>query len=143
MKEIEFGISKSKQAALREKMQRLAIREQDLEEKFVRSGGRGGQNVNKTSTCVYLKHIPTGIAVKCQQERYQGLNRYLARRILTNKIETLILGKLSEERKRIAKIRKQKRRRSKRAKEKILRFKKERAEKKKMRSYQPRIDENE
>ncbi len=122
-------------------MQRLGIREQDLQEKFVRSSGRGGQNVNKTSTCVYLKHIPTGIEVKCQQERYQGLNRFLARRILANKIETLILGKLSEERKRIAKIRKQKRRRSKRAKEKMLRFKKERAEKKIMRSFRPKIDE--
>jgi len=138
---MEFGISEVKHGELKEKMQRLGIREQDLREKFVRSGGKGGQNVNKTSTCVYLKHIPTGIEVKCQQERYQGLNRFLARRILANKIETIKLGKLSEENKRIAKIRKQKRRRSKRAKEKMLRLKKERAEKKKMRSYQPRIDE--
>ena len=138
---MEFGISKFKQAALKEKMQRLGIREQDIEEKFIRSRGKGGQNVNKTSTCVYLKHIPTGIEVKCQQERYQGLNRFLARKILANKIETLILGELSEERKRIAKIRKQKRRRSKRAKEKILRLKRERAEKKKMRSFGPEINE--
>ncbi len=137
---MEFGISKLKQETLREKMQRLGIREQDLREKFVRSRGKGGQNVNKTSTCVYLKHIPTGIEVKCQQERSQALNRFLARRILANKIETLILGELSEERKRIAKIRKQKRRRSKRAKEKILRLKRERAEKKKMRSFRPSID---
>lgn len=124
-------------------MQRLGIREQDLVEKFVRSSGKGGQKVNKTSSCVYLRHIPTGIEVKCQQERYQALNRFLARRTLANKIETLILGELSEERRRIAKIRKQKRRRSKRAKEKMLRFKREKAEKKRMRSYHPKIDEGE
>ncbi len=138
---MEFGISRPKQAVLKDKMQRLGIREQDLQEKFIRSGGRGGQNVNKTSTCVYLKHIPTGIEVKCQEERYQGLNRFLARRTLANKIETLILGKLSEERQRIAKIRKQKRRRSKRAKEKMLRAKRERSEKKQIRSFHPKIDE--
>lgn len=138
---MESGINRLKQTQLTEKMRRLGIREQDLEEKFVRSGGRGGQNVNKTSTCVYLKHLPTGIEVKCQEERYQGLNRFLARRILTSKIEALRLGELSEEKKRIAKIRKQKRRRSKRSKEKMLRLKRERAEKKKTRSYRPGADE--
>jgi protein subunit release factor B len=138
---MESGINEPKHKALNERMQKLGIREHDLEEKFIRSQGPGGQNVNKTSTCVYLKHIPTGIEVKCQQERYQALNRFMARRILANKIETLILGELSEERKRIAKIRKQKRRRSKRAKEKMLRIKREKADKKKMRSFRPEIDE--
>ena len=138
---MELGISRFKQQALAEKMQGLGIREQDLREKFVRSGGKGGQKVNKTSSCVYLKHMPTGIEVKCQQERSQALNRFLARRILANKIETLMLGKLSEENRRIAKIRKQKRRRSKRAKEKILRAKRERGQKKRMRSYRTTIDE--
>ena len=117
-------------------MRRLGVRERDLEEKFIRSSGRGGQKVNKTSSCVYLKHIPTGIEVKCQQDRSQALNRFLARRILTNKIETRILGRLSEERKRIEKIRRQKRRRSKRAKEKMLKDKRKRAERIRMRKVE-------
>jgi len=126
-------ISKTKEDALQIKMARLGIREDDIEEKFIRSGGKGGQKVNKTATCVYLKHRPTGIDVKCSDERYQALNRFLARRRLVNKIETLILREQSEDRKRVEKIRRQKRKRSKRAKEKMLREKKKRAEKKDLR----------
>lgn len=136
-----IAISKSKKEALKQKMARLGISEADFEEKFIRSSGRGGQNVNKVSTCVYLKHKPTAIQVKCQVERSQALNRFLARRRMVDKIETRILGKLSEERKRIQKIRRQKRRRSRRAKEKMLKNKKKRAEKKKLRSIKPQIDE--
>lgn len=113
---MEFGISKEKEDALKAKMASLGIKEADLEEKFIRSSGKGGQHVNKTSTCVYIKHKPTGIEVKCQNERSQTLNRFLARRILVKKIEALILGRESEERQRIEKIRRQKRKRSKRAK---------------------------
>lgn len=115
-----FGVSPEKEQALAERMERLGLREADIIEKFIRSGGHGGQNVNKVATCVYLKHIPTGTEVKCQEERSQALNRYLARRILADKIETAILGRESEEEQRIAKIRRQKRKRSKRAKEKML-----------------------
>lgn len=128
-----FGVSGKKERALREKMARFSIREADLKEHFVRSRGPGGQNVNKTSTGVYLKHIPTGIEAKIFTERSQPLNRYAARKILANKIETIILGRESEERKRIEKIRRQKRKRSKRAKEKMLRDKKMHSQKKEMR----------
>jgi len=128
-----FSVSRNKEGALKTKMVLLGIKEVDLEESFIRSSKSGGQKVNKSSTCVYLKHKPTGIEVKCQKERSQGLNRFLARRILINKLESLMLGKKAEEQRKIEKIRRQKRKRSKRAKEKILRYKKMRSEKKKLR----------
>lgn len=122
-----------KEELLRIKMDSLGVKESDFKEKFIRASKKGGQKVNKTSSCVYLKHKPTGIEVKCQEERSQALNRFLARRIIVNKIESLVLGKKSAEEKRIEKIRRQKRKRSKRAKEKMLRDKKMRSEKKKLR----------
>ena len=130
----DFGVNRDKEKALRQKMERLGIRDNDIVEQFIRSKGPGGQNVNKTSTCVYLKHIPSGIEVKCQKERSQALNRYIARELLVNKIETLILGKLSKERQRIEKIRRQKRRRSRRAKQKMLAQKKLHSFKKQLRT---------
>jgi len=136
-----FSVGTEKEEALRLRMEKLGIREADLVEKFVRSGGAGGQNVNKVATCVYLKHRPTGVEVKCQAERSQALNRFLARRILAEKIERMILGRKSEEQQRIAKIRRQKRKRSKRAKEKMLDEKKRQGEKKKARSFRPSVEE--
>jgi len=135
------NISKFKQEVLLKKMHELRIYEKDIIEKFIRSQGKGGQKVNKTSSCVYLKHKPSGIEVKCQRERSQVLNRFLARRILVNKIETLVKGKASAEQKRIEKIRRQKRKRSKRAKEKMLRDKAKTSQKKAQRSYRPSAEE--
>lgn len=132
-----FPVSAQKEAALRERMEALGVREEDIEESFIRSSGKGGQHVNKVSTCVHLRHLPTGLEVKCMRERSQGLNRYRARVLLTDKIEALIRGRESEERKRIEKIRRQKRKRSKRAKEKILAEKRLVSEKKKLRRPGP------
>jgi len=119
-----------KERALREMMVCLGVREEDIVERFIRAQGPGGQNVNKVSTCVHLRHLLTGIEVKCQQERSQAQNRYRARQILLKKIECAILRKSSEEQKRIEKIRRQKRRRSRRAKLKILESKRRHAAKK-------------
>lgn len=136
-----FSVNPKKEQLLREKMKKLNISEADIIEKFIRSAGHGGQNVNKTSTCVYLKHIPTQIEVKCQKERSQGLNRFFARRLLVEKIEALILGKESETQQKIEKMRRQKRKRSKRAKLKMLELKRKHSEKKQMRSFHPDPDE--
>lgn len=114
-------------------MENLGIRESDFEESFIRSGGPGGQNVNKVSTCVVLRHLPSGLVVKCQHERSQAMNRYWARRILVDRLEAQIRGKQSAEAQRIAKIKRQKRKRSKRAKDKLLDAKRAHGEKKQLR----------
>ena len=101
-------------------MRPLELREKDLEERFVRSGGPGGQNVNKVSTCVVLRHRPTGIEVRVQRERSQALNRLLARRMLAQKLEARRISRWREERERVEKLRRQKRRRSVGSKERML-----------------------
>ena len=110
-----FPVSEEKKRWLKEKMEALSIHERDIEEKFIRSSGSGGQKVNKTSTCVYLKHIPTGIEVKWMEERNQSLNRFLARRELVRRIERMS-GQLTTEEIVIEKIKRQKLKRKKKAK---------------------------
>ena len=121
-------ITSQKLAELENRLKARGIRREDVIEKFLRSSGAGGQNVNKVSTAVYLKHLPTGIEVKMQKERSQALNRFLAWRLLLEKIEELILKKKSQKRQAIEKIRRQKRRRSRRSKERMLGEKKRRSE---------------
>jgi protein subunit release factor B len=106
------------------------VRAEDLEESFVHSGGKGGQNVNKVATCVVLVHRPTGLAVKCQRERTQGANRLIARQLLADKIEERKLGAASKRQQEAEKVRRQKRRRSRRAKARMLDDKRAHAEKK-------------
>jgi protein subunit release factor B len=109
-----FPVSEEKNRWLKERMEALGIREKDIEEKFVRSSGRGGQKLNKTSTCVYLRHIPTGIEVKCMKERSQSLNRFLARRELLERIKRLS-GQLTLDDIQKEKIKRQRAKRRKRA----------------------------
>ena len=115
---------------LEERLARLGVRAEDLDESFIHSGGKGGQNVNKVATCVVLVHRPTGIAVKCQRERSQGFNRLIARRMLADKIEEMRLGAASKRQQDAERVRRQKRRRSRRAKNKMLRDKHAHSDKK-------------
>lgn len=119
---------------LAEKMSRLGIRQEDIIEHFVRSRGPGGQNVNKTSTCVYLKHLPTNIEVKCQNQRSQALNRSLAWKILVDKIEASILAARSKQRQSLEKLRRKTRKLPKRIKTRILEAKRKHSEKKQLRA---------
>ncbi len=122
-----MAISKEKHEELHARMEECGIRDEDLVEKFILGSGKGGQKVNKSSTCVYLKHLPTGIEIKCQRERSRELNRYIARRELCEKIEQKLFQVQSDKQKEAAKVRRQKRRRSRRQKEKLFEQKKKRS----------------
>ena len=115
-----FPVSPEKVRALADRLAGLGVRDADLEEQFVRSGGHGGQNVNKVATCVVLRHVPSGIIVKCQETRTQAMNRFLARRLLCDRIEERRTGMASRAQQEAERIRRQKRRRSRRAKAKML-----------------------
>ncbi len=126
-------ITQEKWEKLQERMDKLNISEADLSEQFIRASGSGGQKVNKTSSCVQLRHAPSGIEVKCQSSRLQGSNRFFARRDLCDKLEAQLLGIKSKKQQEQEKVRRQKRRRSRRAKNKMLESKHKQAEKKSLR----------
>lgn len=126
----EVYVSQSKRDQLQRFMDRLGVRENDLTEKFILGSGSGGQKVNKTASCVYLKHGPSGIEIKCQRSRSRELNRYYARKELCEQLEERKLGAASKRRQAAEKIRRQKRRRSRRQKERMLEAKHRQSEKK-------------
>lgn len=126
-------VSKEKQEALKKRMEALEIHEEDLIEKFILGSGSGGQKVNKTSSCVYLKHLPTKIEIKCQQERSREMNRFLARRELCDQIAEKLHQEKTARKREIEKIRQQKKRRSRRLQKKILEEKRKRSETKSLR----------
>lgn len=123
-------IGQAKKRQLELLMERLGIKEADIEEKFILGSGKGGQKLNKTSSCVYIKHIPSGIEVKSQKSRSRDSNRFLARRELCERVEEQVLGEKSKRRQEIERIRRQKRRRSRRQKERMLEKKRHQSEKK-------------
>jgi len=110
----DFAVSEEKNRWLKNKMQLLGVGEQDLEERFIHASGNGGQHVNKSSSCVYLKHIPTGVEVKCMEARSQSLNRFLARRLLLEKVEALS-GAVTKKELAAEKLKRQKARRKRRS----------------------------
>ena len=126
-------ITAEKQEKLQERMAALEISDADIDEHFIRGSGKGGQKVNKTSSCVQLVHRPSSIEIRCQQTRSQADNRYWARRELCDQIEETMLGEKSARQQAAEKIRRQKRRRSRRAKAKMLDAKTKQGTKKQLR----------
>ena len=129
-----FGVSERRVEQLRAQMERLGLREVDLDERFIRAGGPGGQNVNKVATCVWLRHRPTGLEVKVQRERTQGMNRFLARRLLVERLNEMRERRLAAEQARLYRIRRQRRRRPLHVKEQILKRKRRHSLKKRLRA---------
>jgi len=128
-----FPVSPDKLSQLQQRMTALGVNEAEIEETFVRSGGAGGQKVNKSSSCVMLLHRPTGLRVKSQTTRHQAMNRFLARELLLDKIERMRKGHIEAERARVEKIRRQRLKRSSRAKQRMLADKARQGDKKRLR----------
>ena len=134
-----MSIKKEKFDELALRMQKLGIKDSDLQERFILGSGSGGQKINKTSSCVHLKHLPSGLEVKCQKDRSRDANRFFARRLLCEKLEKLLFNIQSEKEKAQEKVRRQKKRRTRKQKEKMLQTKKQRGQVKSLRA-QP-VDE--
>lgn len=134
------SVSDSKIRELEERFRKLGVREEDLSEEFIRGSGAGGQKINKTSVVVQLRHLPSGVAVRCQESRSQALNRFMARRLLADKLEEIVFKEKSARQQLSEKIRRQKRRRSRRAKDKMLESKRHQSAKKSLRGRPSRDD---
>jgi protein subunit release factor B len=126
-------VTSEKLAALEQRMAALGITEGDLLEKFVRGSGSGGQKINKTNNCVFLKHLPSGVCIKCQMDRSRELNRFLARRELCEQLQMIRDGKASAKTQAIEKLRRQKRQRSRRSKQRSVADKRQLSQKKALR----------
>jgi len=126
-------VTPEKLAALERRMEEMGIADADLLEKFTRGSGSGGQKINKTNNCVFLKHLPSGVCVKCQMDRSRELNRFLARRELCDRLEAMREGRAVAQTQAIEKMRRQKRRRSRRSKQRSIADKRLLSQKKSMR----------
>lgn len=126
-------ISTDKLTDLGQRLAALGIAENDLLEKFVRGSGAGGQKINKTNNCVFLKHLPSGVCIKCQMDRSRELNRFLARRELCDQLEAIRDGRAIAKTQAIEKMRRQKRPRSKRSKQRSVADKRQLSQKKSLR----------
>ncbi len=134
---MQSPVSPEKQAALEQRLAALGIRESDLLEKFVRGSGSGGQKINKTSNCVFLKHLPTGVAIKCQIDRSREMNRFLARRELCDQLDAIREGRAVAKTQAIEKMRRSKRPRSRRSKLRTIADKRVLSQKKSLRRSPP------
>ena len=113
-------ISKDKVDKLMEKMNTLHIDEKELIEKFILGNGKGGQKLQKTASTVYLKHLPTGLEIKCQESRGREDNRYFARMRLCEKLQAIYSDEKTKEQQHIEKVKRQKKRRSRKSKQKMM-----------------------
>jgi len=113
-------VSASKQRALAEQLTKLGVKDADLTERFILGSGSGGQKVNKTASCVQLRHAPSGIDIRCQRSRSREMNRFLARRELCDRLDEQRRGEQSRRQQAREKIRRQKRRRSRRQQAKMV-----------------------